>query len=80
MYETAKESQEMTDFSLAPTIIRHEAPILIFKVKPNNFFESANKYIPNVILTLTADLKFHLWIENFSSVIICQNFIRISPI
>lgn len=68
MYEISKESQEMIDFSLAPILLRHEAKVLIFKVKPNNFFECASKYIPNVILTLTEDFKFHLWIENFASV------------
>jgi len=59
-YQTATDTSEFTNFSL-----EHESNILTCRFKPQNFFETVAKYIPNVLITITEDYKVHLWIESF---------------
>jgi hypothetical protein len=68
LYSIANESKEIVDFGLLYSTLNHHSPILMFKFKKQHYFETAAKYIPNVLVTFTADCKMHLWIENYAQV------------
>jgi hypothetical protein len=53
-------------FELASCYLEHDSEVLLCKTKRQNYFEVVAKYIPNVIVTITADFKVHLWIESFA--------------
>lgn len=65
VYQTSIDSSEVLDFSLASFSLEHEYDVLACKFKPQNFFETMAKYIPNIVIAVTADYKVHLWVESF---------------
>jgi len=65
-YTMANESEENMKFGLACHYLEHDSEVLLCKTKKQNYFEVVAKYVPNVIVTITADYKVHLWIESFA--------------
>ena len=65
VYHTAINTSELANLSLSSFSLEHEYNVLACKFKPQNYFETASKYIANVILTITTDYKVHLWVESF---------------
>eukprot|EP00826_Nyctotherus_ovalis_P013372 TRINITY_DN13606_c0_g1_i1.p1 TRINITY_DN13606_c0_g1~~TRINITY_DN13606_c0_g1_i1.p1 ORF type:complete len:278 (+),score=60.08 TRINITY_DN13606_c0_g1_i1:620-1453(+) len=63
---SANEAEENMKFGLASYSLEHDAEVVLCKAKKQNYFEAMAKYIPNVIVTVTADYKVHLWIESFA--------------
>jgi len=68
LFTTANESADSNEFGLDFIKLEHDSDVLLCKFKKQNFFETASKYIPNVLITFTSDYKVHLWIENLSQV------------
>ena len=66
LYYFANDSAETMEFGLSCYNLEHDSEVLIFKLKLQNFYESVIKYIPNIIATITADYKVHLWSESFT--------------
>ena len=67
-YTVGSDITEGAEFGLASLDLEHDSPVLTCKFKRNNYFETAAKFIPNVLITFTEDCKAHLWIENFARV------------
>lgn len=63
---SANEAEENMKFGLASYTLEHDAEVVLCKSKRQNYFEAMAKYIPNVVVTVTADYKVHLWIESFA--------------
>lgn len=57
-------ANETAKFSVSA--LRHNCKVLACRFKEQNFFETLAKRVPNLLLTITADHKVHLWIETFT--------------
>jgi len=57
-------TNDKTKLNVIP--LKHNAKVLTCKFKEQNYFETNAKYIPNLILSITADYKICLWIEMFT--------------
>ncbi len=68
VYVSGIDTTDGAEFALSSLSLEHESTVLTCKFKRNNYFETAAKYVPNVIVTFTEDCKAHLWLENFSRV------------